>query len=115
MTDADEIVAARVAAAVLACPSVVSLTSGPNGTCATYGPGVRVEGVCMRANAVEVHVVSLWDTSAAEVATEIREVLAPHLPGYVVDVVIEDISDMPVGAADNGVSDLGVSDIGVAS
>jgi len=93
MTDADYVLAARVAAGVLACPAVESLTAGPHGTCSTYGPSVRIEGVCILAEAVEVHVVSHWGVSAMEVGAQIRELLMPDLPGRVVDVVIEGIGD----------------------
>jgi hypothetical protein len=98
VSDTDSVLAGRVAVAVLGCPSVESLTAGPQGTCTTYGPGVRVDGVCIRPGAVEVHLVSRWGVPAMEVADEVRSALQPDLPGRVVDVVIEGISDVPVAA-----------------
>jgi len=96
----------RIAAAVTACPSVAGLGRVPGIPVATYLPGRTVSGVAVRPGAVEVCVVARFGTPLPEVAAEIREAVAPLVPGQVVDVVIADITD-PEPAASVGPASAG--------
>ena len=83
--------AARVAAAVAGCPGVAGLRDGPVGT---YLPGQVVTGVALRDGSVVVAVTVTASRPLAETAQQIRACLAGVVPGWSVDVLIEDI-DVP--------------------
>jgi hypothetical protein len=86
-----------VVAAVQRCPSVSGLSAGPVGVVATYLPGRRVPGVRVVDDRIEVHVVARWETTAATVDKEVRDVLAPMAADRQVDVAIDDIETPMVG------------------
>lgn len=87
-----------VAAAVRSCPAVDDLDGGPLEGVATYLPGRRVAGIRISDSRVEVHVRGVWSVPVAEVARQIRSVLAGLTGGRVIDVVLSDIAD-PAQAA----------------
>jgi hypothetical protein len=70
----------RVAGAVTRCPDVAGLAQAPGIPAAT------------RTGAVEVSVVARYGLPLPQVATQVREAVAPLVPGQVVDVVIADIA-----------------------
>lgn len=80
-----------VASATLACPSVAGLTAGTVRQVATYLPGRRIEGVRIRPDGVEVHVVARWRPALPEVGDEVRAAVQPLAPGLPVSVYIDDI------------------------
>lgn len=92
-------VAAEVAAAVLAVPGVIRLTSGTGVEVATQFPGGKINGVRL-GDPVEVH-VEVDPVPIAPVAEQIRnavrEVLGRFGRRLSVEVVVEDI-DLPVPA-----------------
>lgn len=90
VTGTDE-VADSVRAAVLALPGVADLHTGAFGEVATYLPGRRVEGVRVRADRTEVHVVVEWGASALEVADAVRAA-ATAITHTVVDVHVQDFA-----------------------
>lgn len=87
-----------IAAAVRGCPAVDDLDSGPLGGIATYLPGRRVPGIRISESRVEVSVRGAWNTPVAEIATQVRSVLAPLTGGRIIDIVLTDVAD-PVSAA----------------
>lgn len=101
---ADRHPAELVAARVLACPVVVSLSDGAlaggaGRQVATYLPGRRVVGVSWREDVCEVAVVLLLgDRSLLELAEQVRQAVEPVAQGRVVDVVVTDV--VPGEAAD---------------
>jgi hypothetical protein len=75
-----------------AAPSVDRRSGGVLGTAAAYLPGERIEGLRLRDNRLEVHVVMRWGSTVDEVE---REVLAAAGSGWdpkKVDLVIDDIA-----------------------
>lgn len=80
----------QVAAAVLAVPGVAGLHTGAFGEVATYLPGRRVDGVRVRADRCEVHLVLSWGSPVLATADRVRAAVAP-LVGTVVDVSVEDV------------------------
>ncbi len=82
----------RVAAAVLAVPGVAGLHTGTFGEVATYLPGRRVEGVRLRPDRAEVHLVLAWGAAVEPTAAAVRRV-ASAVAGTVVDVSVEDVAD----------------------
>lgn len=86
-----------VALAVQQCPGVSSLEGGRFGEVATYLPGRRLTGVAVGGGRVTVQIRSRWGIPAADLAAQIRAVLAP-LTGHPIDVVIADIDDPDTAA-----------------
>jgi hypothetical protein len=80
-----------IAAAVLGCRDVRGLSGGQFGEVATYLPGRRVIGVRVTSERVVVHVVVRYGPPLQEVGDRIHRVLAPHVLGLPVDVVIDDV------------------------
>ena len=80
-----------VAAAVLACPSVVDLQGGGPRAVTTLLPGRRVDGVRFTEGAFEVSVVSLLGVPVAVVDAQIRAAVAPLAHGRAVHVHVADI------------------------
>lgn len=81
----------EVAALVLACPSVVRLSGGPDGGAGTYLPGRRLRGVRVSDDGLAVHLVVRHGPTAQEVAQEVRAALAAVAAGRPVDVVLEEV------------------------
>lgn len=86
----------QIAAAVTECPDVAGLTEIPGIPVATYLPGRTVSGVAVRAGEVEVSVVARYGQPLKEIAGQVRLVVAPLVPGRIVDVVIADVTS-PTG------------------
>ena len=82
----------RVAAAVTRCPDVAGLTQIPGMPVATYLPGRTVSGVAVRPAEVEICVVARYGPPLPQVAAQVRQAVEPLVPGWVVDVVIADIT-----------------------
>lgn len=80
-----------VAAAVLACPSVVDLHGGGPRAVTTLLPGRRVEGVRFTDDTIEVSVVGLLGVPVAVVDAEIRAAVAELAHGRAVHVHIADL------------------------
>jgi hypothetical protein len=84
-----------IVAAVRSCPTVADVSGGIAGEAATYLPGRRVTGVQVGGGDVTVHVVARYGPTVAEVAAEVRAALAPLVGSLAVNVVIEDLTDLP--------------------
>lgn len=97
MPDAD-----RIAAAVLACPSVAGLHGGRFGEVATYLPGRRVTGVRITPTGLSVHLIARYPATITEVDTAVRAALAPQIGALTLTVAVEDIvaDASEVGAPD---------------
>ncbi len=93
--DAVAELADRIAAAVTGCPDVAGLTQIPGSPVATHLRGRTVSGVAVRPAAVEICVVARYGPPLPQVAAQIRQAVAPLVPGRVVDVVIADITSPP--------------------
>lgn len=96
MTDADT---EAIAAATLACPHVAGLSAGTVEEIATYLPGRRVQGIRIRDDVLEIHLVAKWGTPLPEVAAEVRQAVAGLAGGRQTAVSIEDIEVPEQGAA----------------
>nr|WP_245652991.1 hypothetical protein [Herbidospora sakaeratensis] len=70
-----------------------ALTRGPYGTAATYLPGGSVPGVCLRDEAVEIHVAVRYGRPIPEIVAGVREVVSPLSGDRRVDVMVEDVTD----------------------
>ncbi|MEO7060749.1 MAG: hypothetical protein ABI083_13600 [Lapillicoccus sp.] len=79
-----------VAAAARSVPGVADLHTGAFGEVATYLPGRRVNGVRLRPDVTEVHLVLAWGSPLLQTADEVRSVVAALVPTPV-DVTIEDV------------------------
>ena len=80
-----------VATAVLACPSVVSLSGGRAGEIASYLPGRRVTGVRIDEGAVTVHVVAAYGPTCGQIADQVRQAVQAVVAGLPVVVGIDDL------------------------
>jgi len=88
--------------AVLLVDGVASTHTGTFGEVATYLPGRRVDGVRLRPDRAEVHVVLRWGAPVGPTADAIRAVTTAMTPGpgaagtsrsgTQVDVVIQDVA-----------------------
>ncbi len=88
----------QIAAAVTGCPDIAGLTQTPGMPVATYLPGRTVSGVAVRAGEIEICVVARLGRPLPQIAEQVRQAVAPLVPGRVVDVVIADITS-PQGRA----------------
>jgi hypothetical protein len=82
----------QIAGAVTRCPDVAGLTETPGIPVATYLPGRTVSGVAVRAGEVEISVVARYGRPLPQIAEQVRQAVAPLVPGRAVDVVIADIT-----------------------
>lgn len=92
---ASEVVADRVAAAVLEVSGVHALHGGVLGEVATYLPGRQVAGIRLRepsSEPSEVHIVLEWDSAALATADAVRARVEQIVAGPV-HVVIEDVTE----------------------
>lgn len=87
-----------VATAVMACPHVAGLSAGTVEEVATYLPGRRVQGIRVRDEAVEIHIVARWGPPLPEVATEVRQAVSGLAGGRPIMVSIEDVVLPELGA-----------------
>ncbi len=81
--------------AVAACTGVAGLGTDQPGSSATYLPGRRVPGVRVSADAVELEIRAVWDSSAPQIFAEIQQALATITSGRRIDVTIADIEREP--------------------
>lgn len=96
-----EDLADAIAAAVLAVPGVVDLHTGTFGEVATYLPGRRVNGVRVRGDGIEVHLVLRFGAPVLDTAEAVRHAVQALTPGPVdvaVQDVVEDVPDAPPAA-----------------
>ena len=84
-----------VAAAARGCAAVDDLCSGAWGGVVSYLPGRQVPGVRVARDHVVVSVCSRWGVPAAELARQVRAVLAPLTGKRRIDVVVADVADPP--------------------
>lgn len=87
-------IADAVRAAVLAVPGVADLHSGSYGEVATYLPGRKVQGVRVRAERTEVHVVLDWGSPALATADAVRGA-AMAITATAVNVHVQDFTAPP--------------------
>lgn len=98
MTDVSSVAAVdepdvdAVAAAALACPDVVALTSAGPGALATYLPGRRVFGVRVTAETLEISVVGRYGPTMAELGEQVTAAVAPLAPGRSIVVHVSDLA-----------------------
>ena len=90
-TEAGEL-ADLIVSAVSGCPDVAGLTQLPGLPVATYLPGRTVSGVAVRPGEVQVCVVARYGLPLPEIAAQVRQAVAPLVPGRMVNVVIADIT-----------------------
>jgi hypothetical protein len=88
-----------VAAAAQSCPAVDRLCSGAWGGVVSYLRGREVAGVRATRDHIVVSVRSQWGVPAAEVARQVRTVLAPLAGPRRIDVVMADVADPPATLA----------------
>jgi hypothetical protein len=79
-----------VAAAARAVPGVADLHTGAFGEVATYLPGRRVNGVRLRDDVTEIHVVLTWGSPLLVTADRVRAAVAA-LVTTAVEVTVEDV------------------------
>ena len=89
--------AEAVAAAALAVPGVNALHAGVLGEVATYLPGRRVNGVRLRDDSCEVHIVLDWGSPVVATADDVRTAVEALVDGPV-DVTVEDVAGPPEAA-----------------
>jgi hypothetical protein len=85
-----------IAAAVLAVPHVVALSAGRFREVATYLPGRRVEGVRVRPELVEVHVIARYGPTMAEVGAAVHAAVVGAAGPVEVVVGIDDLAVPPL-------------------
>lgn len=81
-----------VAEAALSVSGVVRLHSGPFGEVSTYLAGRRVDGVRLRSDHTEVHVVLATTVDLLQTAEEVRAAVSAVSPGRV-EVYVDDLDD----------------------
>ena len=91
-----------VADAAQGCPAVSRLCSGRWGGVVSYLPGREVPGVRVAADHVVVSVCSRWGVPPAELARQVRVVLAPLTGARRIDVVVADVADPPTTDGEPG-------------
>ncbi|WP_242454113.1 Asp23/Gls24 family envelope stress response protein [Bailinhaonella thermotolerans] len=97
MSDDGE-VARRAVERATACPGVAGMSRGMFGVAATYLPGGTVDGVMVRDDEVEVHIVARPERPLPEIAEDVRAAVAKEIPGRPVHVYVEDIEPGGDGA-----------------
>lgn len=80
-----------VSDAVLAVPGVHDLHAGLLGEVATYLPGRRVNGVRLREDGCEVHLVLEWGAPVAATTDAVRTAVSALVPGTVT-ITVEDVA-----------------------
>jgi len=91
-SDAVELEADAIAAAVLSCPAVAALDGGPlSHRVVTLLPGRSVEGVRIDRGRVLVSVVAAFGTPVILLTEQVRTAVAPLTGGLPVDVHVADL------------------------
>jgi len=93
----------RVVDAVLSVPGVAAMHTGTFGEVATYLPGRKVNGVRIRDDVTEVHVVVIWGYAVLDTADAVR-LAAQRVVRTRVDVAIQDVVQAKATAPDHGTS-----------
>ncbi|KQX73722.1 MULTISPECIES: hypothetical protein [Aeromicrobium] len=83
--------AEAIASATLAVAGVSALHAGVVGEVATYLPGRRVNGVRLRDDSCEVHIVLEWGSPVVATADDVRTAIEP-LVDVPVHVTVEDVA-----------------------
>ena len=96
-SDAHADPAEAVATAALAVPGVNALHAGVLGEVATYLPGRRINGVRLRDDSCEVHIVLDWGSPVVSTADAVRVAVETLVSGPV-DVTVEDVAGPPEAA-----------------
>ncbi|MGZ4694019.1 MAG: hypothetical protein ACXWA3_10370 [Acidimicrobiales bacterium] len=100
--------AGRLAEATCRARGVARLAGAALGGAATYAAGRRVEGVRLRPDHIEIHVVASGSVSSLlAVADEVRRLAGPVDPSRRIDVFIDDF--------DPDIIDLDAADLVAAS
>jgi hypothetical protein len=77
--------------AVNACPGVAGVGGGTLAALTTYLPGRRIPGIRINPESIELEVVAEWNTTAADIVSEIRRAVADLVHRRRVDITITDI------------------------
>lgn len=85
-------VADEVAAVALSVPGVTGLHTGAFGEVATHLPGRKVDGVRLREDVTEVHLVVAMGSDVLSVAESVRAAVKPLVAATVVNVFVEDVT-----------------------
>lgn len=89
---AEQPLADRIAAAVLAVDGVIELHGGLFGEVGTYLPGRRVQGIRLGpGDGVEIHLVARWGVPIPRTVDAVRRAVAVVTEGEV-RVTVEDVS-----------------------
>ena len=80
-----------IAAAVLTCPGVAALHSGPLAQTVTLLPGRRIEGVRLTGDRVHVGVVAAYGTPVALLTAQVHAAVGELVGGRPVDVHVGDL------------------------
>ena len=86
----DPMTAELVATTALAVPGVAGLHDGAFGEVATYLPGRRIDGVRLRPDHCEVHLVLVWGAPVLATADAVR-VAVSSITGSRVDITVQDV------------------------
>lgn len=92
-----------IAARVDDAPSVARRSGGLLGTAAAHLPGDRIEGLRVRAERLEIHVVMTWKSRVDDVERDVLDAVGDRWDLTLVDLVVEDI-DAPdqMGLSETG-------------
>ena len=84
--------AQRISDGASAVRGVARMSTGIAGSAATYGPGRRVDGVRVRDDRIEIHIVATGSVaSLPTVAEAVREAVAGLAPASRIDVFVDDL------------------------
>ncbi|MFD0688346.1 hypothetical protein [Actinomadura fibrosa] len=93
LTSTSAELAEDIAAAVLACPDVASLTAGPHGRVMTYRVGAPFSGVAVHADRIEIGVVARLARPLPDTAEDVRRLARPLAGDLPIDVLIADVEE----------------------
>lgn len=83
-----------IADTVEAHPAVARLDGGRFDAVASYLPGRRVDGIRLDEDLLELSVVLRMGRPVQVVANEVRQQVAPLVPGRSIDVVVTDLEEV---------------------
>ncbi|WUI01059.1 hypothetical protein OHR68_04360 [Spirillospora sp. NBC_00431] len=83
----------RIAEAVMTCPDVRQLTTGPHGRIATHRAGRRLEGVAVRGGEIEIGVIVRHGRPLPEIGEDVRRLVRPLAGRRTIDVLIAALAD----------------------
>ncbi len=85
----------RIAESVDDVGSVIRRSTGLIGNVGSYLPGERIDGVRVRGDRLELHVVMSWDSTVDEVESEVLAAVGSDWETGRIDLVIDDIAAHP--------------------